>query len=222
MFTYESVDNNNNIVEAEEYICSSAFSCMLYFFNFGLTSEGSIDMNLMSYKNSTKYYIGQLFYDLILYATIHMIFFNVFLATITSGFDKMRDIIMEKDNDQNNICFICQKTRDDCINDSEDFEKHSFNHNKWSYIMFICNIILKDKKELTNEEYNVYKKIDEGSIKWFPKQKNRQGIKKVKIIVNKIENKIKEFQRLFKYNINELKELIENNKNEHKNLISKN
>ena len=218
MFTYESVDNNNNIVEAEEYICSSAFSCMLYFFNFGLTSEGSIDMNLMSYKNSTKYYIGQLFYDLILYATIHMIFFNVFLATITSGFDKMRDIIMEKDNDQNNICFICQKTRDDCINDSEDFEKHSFNHNKWSYIMFICNIILKDKKELTNEEYNVYKKIDEGSIKWFPKQKNRQGIKKVKIIVDKIENKIKEFQRLFKYNINELKELIENNKN----LISKN
>ena len=222
IFRYESVDNNGEVVEAEEYICSSAFSCMLYFFNFGLTTEGAIDMNLISYKNNTKYYFGQLFYDLILYATIHMIFFNIFLATITSGFDKMRDIIVEKDNDKNNVCFICQKTRNDCINDSEDFDKHSFNHNKWSYIMFICNIILKDKKELTDDEYSVYQKVDEGNIKWFPKLRNRQGIKKVKIKMNKIENNLIKFQEVFKNNINELKELIKNNKNEHRNPINYN
>ena len=155
-------------------------------------------MNLISYKNNTRYYVGQLFFDLILYGSIHMIFFNIFLATITSGFDKMKDKIMEKDNDKNNICFICQKTRNDCINDSEDFEKHIFNHNKWSYIMFICNIILKDKKELTNEEFYVYTKIDEGNIKWFPKQRNRQGYKKVNQKIYKMENNIKEIKEIIK------------------------
>ena len=101
-----------------------------------------------------------------------MIFFNAILATITSGFDKMRDIITEKVNDKNNICFICQKTRNDCINDSEDFEKHLLKHNKWKYIIFISNILFKDKKELNNEEFIIYQKIDERNIDCFPKQEN--------------------------------------------------
>ena len=172
IFKYEPVNENNEFIEMEENICSSALSCILYFFNIGITSEGSIDMNLISYKNNTKHYFGQFFFSLILYSFIHIIFFNVILATITSGFDKMREIISEKDNDKNNICFICQKTRNDCINDSEDLEMHSLRHNKWKYIMLICNILFKDKKEMNNEEYFIYRKIDEGSIDCFPKYKN--------------------------------------------------
>ena len=84
----------------------------------------------------------------------------------------MREIISEKDNDKNNICFICQKTRNDCINDSEDFDKHVIMHNKWKYIMLICNILFKDKKEMNNEEYFIYKKID------------------ASIIANKVSNKL--------------------------------
>ena len=169
------MDKNNEFIEEKENICSSALSCMLYFFNFGITSEGSIEMNLISYKNNIKHYFGQFFFNLILYSSIHMIFFNVILATITSGFDKMMDIIDEKDNNKNNICFICQKTRNDCINDSEDFEEHSFKHNKWKYIIFISNILFIDKKELNNDEYLIYQKIDERNIDWFPKYEKKEN-----------------------------------------------
>ena len=151
MFTYEPIDKNNKINDNEEYICSSTISCILYFWNFGMTSEGSIEMNLISYKNDTNYYLGQFFFDLFLYVSIHMIFFNVFLATITDSFGKMRDQIQEKENDINNSCFICQKTKNDCINDFEDFEEHIQNHDKRKYIIFIFNILNKDIKELTNE-----------------------------------------------------------------------
>ena len=130
-------------------------------------------MNLISYKNNTKHYFGQFFFSLILYSFIHIIFFNIILATITSGFDKMKDIIREKDNDKNNICFICQKSRNDCINDSDNFEIHSIIHNKWKYIMLICNILFKDKKGMNAEEYFIYRKIDEGSIDWFPKYEKK-------------------------------------------------
>ena len=50
LFKYEPVNENNEFFEMEENICSSALSCILYFFNFGISSEGSIDMNLISYK----------------------------------------------------------------------------------------------------------------------------------------------------------------------------
>ena len=170
MFTYEPVDKNNEIIDNEEYICSSAISCILYFWNFGMTSEGSIEMNLINYKNDTNYDLGQFFFDLFLYVSIHMIFFNVFLATITDSFGKMRDQIQEKENDINNSCFICQKTKNDCINDFEDFEEHIQNHDKRKYIIFICNILDKDIKELTNEEYVIYRRITEKKINWFPKK----------------------------------------------------
>ena len=171
MFKYEPVDKNNEPIEFEENICSSAISCILYFWNYGMTSEGSLDINLVSFKNHTRYYLGQFFFDLFLYASIHMIFFNVFLATITDGFGNMRDQLMEINDSKKNSCFICQKTRSDCINDFDDFEEHLNLHNKWKYIMLIVNIILKDKKELNNEEYFIYQKIKEKKIDWFPRYK---------------------------------------------------
>jgi len=168
MFKYESVNNNNDLIYTEENICSSAISCILYFFNFGITSEGYINMNLISFKNNTGYYIAQFFFTIILYLIIHMIFFNVILASITNSFDKMRELINEKENNIKNVCFICQKKRNDCINESEDFNYHLFKHNKWKYIIFMCSILLKDKEELSQEETIIYEQIIKGKIDWFP------------------------------------------------------
>lgn len=69
MLKYEAVDENNNPVSRsymDENICSSTIPCILYFLNFGLSTEGSIDMNLISYKNSPGYYLRQFFFDVFL------------------------------------------------------------------------------------------------------------------------------------------------------------
>ena len=49
-----TLDNEINLIYDKENICSSAISCILYFFNFGISSEGSINMNLISFKNNTS------------------------------------------------------------------------------------------------------------------------------------------------------------------------
>ena len=97
MFNYEAVNKNNDIVSNNyESICSSSVPCILYFMNFGLSSEGSLEMNLISFKNNLSYYLIQFFYEIFLYLLIHMIFFNVVLATITNGYDKMKEKIDKK------------------------------------------------------------------------------------------------------------------------------
>ena len=190
MFKYESVDKNNELIGYEENICSSAISCILYFWNFGMTSEGIVDMNLISFKNNYTNYLVQFFFDLILYGLIHMIFFNVFLATITDSFGEMRDKIREKDEDIKKSCFICQMTENDCVNEFKDFEEHCQKHNKWKYIMFICNILQKEKTELNKEEYIIYKKILDKNIDWFPKYKKPNEIKKLKKAIDENKTKI--------------------------------
>ena len=171
MFKYEAVDENNeqtNQNYLEETICSSSVPCFLYFMNVGLSSEGSIEMNLISFKNNTKYYLYQFFFEILLYVFIHMIFFNVVLAMIGNAFDKMNEKLERKRYSEINVCFICEKTRNDCIINHEDFEKHLENHNKWKYIIYISNIILKNKEEYTREEYYVWRQIKHKKLDWFP------------------------------------------------------
>ena len=60
-----------------------------------------------------------------------MIFFNIVLATITNGYDNMKEKIDKKGYEDKNVCFICGKTKNDCIGDNEDFDEHIENHDKW-------------------------------------------------------------------------------------------
>ena len=174
MFNYEAVNKNNDIVSNNyESICSSSVPCILYFMNFGLSSEGSLEMNLISFKNNLSYYLIQFFYEIFLYLLIHMIFFNVVLATITNGYDKMKEKIDKKNYDEKNVCFICDKTRTDCIEDNQDFDEHLERHNKWKYIIYMINIILKNKENYTNEEYNIWKQIKMKQLDWFPKYEKK-------------------------------------------------
>ena len=170
MFKYEAVDKKNELVSlTEESICSSSVSCILYFMNYGLSSEGAIEMNLISFKYSVSYYLIQFFFEIFLYLFIHMIFFNVVLATISNTFDEMKKKVDQKKYDEKNVCFICGKTRIDSINDSKDFDKHLKIHDKWKYIIYMIQIILKNKEEYTNEEYNIWRQIKKKKLNWLPK-----------------------------------------------------
>ena len=176
MFKYEAVDKNNEIVSPnnlEENICSSSVPCILYFMNFGLSSEGSIEMNLISFKRNTSYYLIQFFFQIILYVFIHMIFFNVVLAMIGNAFDQMIEKVDKKKDDEKNVCFICDKTRNDCISEHEDFDEHLKRHSKWKYIIYISNIILKSKEEFSIEEYYLWRQIKHKKLDWFPKYEKK-------------------------------------------------
>ena len=192
MFKYEAVDKNNELINAdnmEENICSSTISCILYFLNFGFR-DNLMDMNLFSFKNEINYYFIQFFFTIFLYAFIHLIFDNIFLATISSAFDEMKEEIDKKDNENENVCFICSKTRNDCMKENKDFEEHLQKHDMWKYIRYICSIILKNKDDYTEEEYYVWKQIKKKNLDWFPtKEEEKFDFKKlIGIIQSKQKN----------------------------------
>ena len=67
-----------------------------------------------------------------------MIFANVFLGLIADAFGELREVAWMKENDKNNICFICQIDSDTCAIKGIDFEEHVQNkHQLWNYVYFL-------------------------------------------------------------------------------------
>ena len=170
MYKYEAVDKNNEIINPdyiEENICSSTVPCILYFINYGFRDD-LMDTNLISFKNETGYYLRQFFFNIFIYIFIHLIFDNIFLVTISNAFDEMKKNMLEKEDKEENVCFICEKTKNDCIEKYEDFQEHLEKHNMWKYIRYICNIILKNKNQFNDMEYYVWNQIKYKKLDWYP------------------------------------------------------
>ena len=177
LFKFEVVNKHNeNIVENgeifEESICSSSIQCMLYFLNFGLSTGGSLDLNLISFKNNYEYYLRQFFFDIFFFFFINMIFSNIFLALITDAFSEMRELAWKKENDQKNVCFICDLNKSDCIIQKIEYKRHIQEHSKWKYINYICKIMLEKDVEYNKDEYYIWNLIGKKSIDWFPNKED--------------------------------------------------
>ena len=174
LFKFEVVNKyNENIVDqneeiVEEYMCTSSIQCILYFLNFGLSSEGSLDLNLISFKNNYGYYLRQFFFDIFFFLFINMIFSNVFLALITDAFSEMRELAWKKENDKANVCFICDLNKSDCNIQKINYKTHIRYHLKWKYINLMCKMILEEDVELSKEEYYIQNLMKKRSIDWFP------------------------------------------------------
>ena len=174
LFKFEVVDKNNeNIVDEnqesiEEFVCSSSIQCILYFLNFGLSSGGALDLNLISFKNNYSHYLRQFFFGMFFFLFINMIFSNIFLALITDVFQEMREKAWNDENDKKNVCFICDINKAECINQNIEFKEHIKKHSKWKYINFMCKIIMEKDVELNKEEFYVWNLMKKKNIDWLP------------------------------------------------------
>ena len=162
------VDENNDIVE--EYACSSSIQCILYFLNYGLSSNGYLGLNFISFKNNYGYYLRQFFFEMFFFLFINMIFSNIFLALITDAFTEMREKAWENERNKKNVCFICGLNNLDCIYLNKEFNIHIQEHSKWNYINFMCKLILEDDVDFNREEYYIWELMKKKNIDWFPKK----------------------------------------------------
>ena len=207
MFKYEPVNKYNEIIEEgelEESICSSSIQCILYFVNNGYVSSGELDTNTISFKTYPGYFLRQFFFNIFLSLLINMIFSNIFYAIITDCFSEIREIATDNEEDMKKVCFICQKTRNDCMVEHIDFAKHTKSHKVEKYIKFICNIILKNETNLNYEEYYIYEMVKKRKFDWFPiHEEDEEEIKAQLVEMNKnIDEKFNKLET----------GLIENNK----------
>ena len=155
----------------EEPFCKSTIQCFLYVTQYGLTAGGGIGEQLdkVSYKESPGIFVLRFFYDVLFFSFVTLILFNIFTGIIVGAFAELRDETNKNENDKNNVCYICQLTRDDCLKKNIDFDSHvKKEHFLWNYLYFLTYLHINDPNNFNSIENNVWEKLEEQDITWIP------------------------------------------------------
>ena len=157
--------------EIDEPFCHSSVQCLLMLVSYGTRSGGGIgdDFPVISFKNDFNSFISRFFYDMTFYILIIMIMANVTFGLIVDSFGALRDESYRYEKDQNNICFICQISRDGCLLKNINFDSHVQNeHNIWNYVDFLCYLHFYDANNFTKVESFVWDKLIDKNYEWIP------------------------------------------------------
>ena len=164
-FEYTSGQNIN------EPFCHSSVQCLLMLISYGTRSGGGIgdDLPVISFKNEFNIFVSRFFYDMTFYIFVIMIMGNVTFGLIVDSFGALRDESYKYENDKNNICFICQISRDGCLLKNINFDTHiKYEHNIWNYVDFLCYLHFYDANNFTKVESFVWDKLIEKNYEWIP------------------------------------------------------
>ena len=177
MFYMRDTINFENIIEYQsgqyitEHFCHSSIQCLLIMINYGTRCYAGISeiLPMLSTKNNINMYLGRFIYDLTFFIIVTMIMGNVTLGLIVDNFGELRDEAYNYENDKNNICFICQLSRDGCLLKNIDFDEHiKKEHNLWNYVYFLIYLHLYNPNDFSRIEGLVWDKLPEKKYTWFP------------------------------------------------------
>ena len=143
--------------------------------NYGTRNGGGIGEVLptISYKTNVGMFFARFFYDLIFYILIILFLGNIFLGIIVDTFADLRDRNTARMEDINNVCYICQLTRDDSLKYKIDFKTHTKeDHYVWNYVYFLTYLYTSNSNDFNPLESNVWKKLSHCDISWIPLESN--------------------------------------------------
>ena len=169
-FTFEVMEYESRHL-IEEAFCKSSIQCFLYVTQYGLTRGGGIGETLdkVSFKESPGIFVFRFFYDVIFFSFVTLILFNIFTGIIVGAFAELRDKTNTYEEDKNDKCYICQKTRDDCLKDNINFDNHvKETHFIWNYLYFLTYLHISDPNNLNSIENYVWEKLEDQDITWIP------------------------------------------------------
>ena len=157
-----------------EGYCFSSVQCYLFMLSRGSLSNGGIseDLGQISYKSDVKHFIGRYFFDVFFFLLISLYIGKMFLSFIIDTFGDLRNKNDQNNNDKNNVCFICQIKRDECLLKNINFDKHIKNvHNMWNYVYFLNYLYVNNSLNFNWIENSVWENLNDQGINWFPIEK---------------------------------------------------
>ena len=167
LFYFEVLDYDTGET-IEEPFCSSALQCLLHIVEYFIVNCYP-DTDYISYKSSTKFYLTNFFYDLFFFIIVSLVMYNVFLGVLYDTFSELRFQLQDKENDINNVCFICQLTRDDSLARRVDFDEHvKKKHDKWNYVYFMIYLHISNSNEFDSIQNYVWDKLIKQENSWIP------------------------------------------------------
>lgn len=163
-----ATENDKTVIE---YFCNDSLYCFLTHLSYGVRSGGGIgDVTPRpSYTDNSSYYVGRLIYDIVFHIIIVWIMGNIFFGIIVDTFAYLRDKSSIKENDINNVCYICQISRDICVTKNIDFDSHVYeDHNVWNYVYFLSYLHFNNPSKFKSVETSVWLKFNEKDSSWLP------------------------------------------------------
>ena len=173
---YEEIYTGLKPFERSEYninepFCHSSLQCFLVLISYGTRAGGGIGdvLPIISFKHDVKMFIGRFIYDMTFFIIIIMIMGNVTFGLIVDTFGALRDETYSYEKDRNNVCFICQISRDRGLQKNIDYTIHiKRDHNLWSYVDFLTYLHLYNANDFTRNEGYVWDKLIEKDYGWLP------------------------------------------------------
>lgn len=170
-FVFDDIIDMRNGDTRTESFCSSIVQCWMFNMDYGVRPQfgGGDVLGKLSFKNDATFYVIRWIYDTLFYIFIVLILRNLFFSIIVEAFAELRNQNYQRENDQKNICFICQISRDECLYKSLDFKEHvEIKHNMWNYVYFLMTLHLSNTSELDQVQKVVWDKIGNQDYTWIP------------------------------------------------------
>ena len=174
-FHFDQILDRESHEKIPEPFCYSSLQCLLFMIQKGITQGGGIGevIDKVSYYHDIPFFIMRFFYDMLFFIIIILILGNVFLGIIVDTFGQLRDDNYYRENDMNNICFICQLSRDNCLIRNIDFQKHKKGiHNLWNYVYFLIYLHINNSNDFNREETSVWERLANQDFSWIPIEKS--------------------------------------------------
>ena len=177
IISFEEVYDYKTGKYTKEPFCHSSIQCLLTLISYGTRAGGIADwLPMLSYKDNIELFIGKFVYDMTFLIIVINIMGTVTFGIILDTFGELRDESYNYENDKNNICFICQLSRDGCLLKNIDFNSHIKNEHKlWNYVYFLIYLHLYNPNDFSRIEGIVWDKLLENDYGWIPIDKSAVG-----------------------------------------------
>lgn len=177
LFVFDEVLEFESGVQITESFCSSSLQCFLFLWVEGFKANGGVGdiLPIMSFQKDPAFFFIRFIYDMCFFVFIIMILFNVFMGIIVDTFAELRDENYSRENDINNVCFICQLTKDDCLTKNIDYGPHVMKeHFVWNYVYFLVYLHINNPNDFNRIENYVWDKLEDQDFGWIPIDENAE------------------------------------------------
>jgi len=175
LFNFNNVIDSNSQENISDSFCYSSVQCLLFLIQKGITSKKGIGevISKVSFYSDYIFYLKKFFYEMLFWIIIILILGNIFLGIIVNMFSQLRKENSNLEDDKNNICFICQLSKDECLFRNIDFDNHIKGiHNLWNYVYFLVYLHINNSNEFNSVENLVWDKLNDNDFNWIPIQKS--------------------------------------------------
>ncbi len=139
--------------------------------DYALRADGNIGEVLpkRNFNTDTPYHIARFFHNFFNFVLVWLILVSILFGIVIDTFAELREASQIIEYDKKNVCFICEKRRDQLEKDNINFNQHTVvEHNIWTYAEYMVGLKYMDRQETNAINSYVLELIDNKQISWFP------------------------------------------------------